>query len=101
VWDFLSSSWGGSNCLRKNTLTVVLPLLLRKDLGTLLRMLRLWAVVLSANLVGTFLFVLAIGRSSVFDAHAYQCLAEIAMSHTGRRRVWDGADARDYCWLAG
>jgi formate-nitrite transporter family protein len=67
----------------ENTLTVVLPLLLRKDLTTLLRMLRLWAVVLTANLVGTFLFALAIGRSSVFDAHTYQCLAEIGTSRMG------------------
>jgi formate/nitrite transporter FocA (FNT family) len=83
VWDFLSSSWGGSNCLRKNTLTVVLPLLLRKDLGTWLRMLRLWAVVLSANLEGTFLFALAIGRSSVSMRTHINLWTEIGTSHMG------------------
>src|ERR1700688_489287 len=44
----------------ENTLTVVLPLLLRKDLTTLLRMLRLWGVVIGGNLVRTFLFALCI-----------------------------------------
>lgn len=80
---FLVVILGRQQLFTENTLTVVLPLLLRKDLATLLRMLRLWAVVLSANLVGTFLFALAIGRSSVFDAHTYQCLAEIGASHIG------------------
>jgi len=80
---FLIVILGRQQLFTENTLTVVLPLLLRRDRATLLRMLRLWAVVLSANLVGTFLFALAIGRSSVFDAHTYQCLAEIGMSHMG------------------
>jgi hypothetical protein len=53
----------------ENTLTVVLPLLLRKDLSTLLPMLRLWGVVLAANLVGTFLFALYIEKIDVFDVH--------------------------------
>ena len=80
---FLIVILGRQQLFTENTLTVVLPLLLRRDRATLLRMLRLWAVVLSANLVGTFLFALAIGRSSVFDAHTYQCLAEIGTSHMG------------------
>jgi formate/nitrite transporter FocA (FNT family) len=42
---------------------------LRKDLSTLLPMLRLWGVVLAANLVGTFLFALYIGKIDVFDVH--------------------------------
>jgi formate-nitrite transporter family protein len=80
---FLIVILGRQQLFTENTLTVVLPLLLRKDLSTLMRMLRLWAVVLSANLVGTFLFALAIGRSSVFDAHTYQCLAQIGSEHLG------------------
>jgi formate-nitrite transporter family protein len=80
---FLIVILGRQQLFTENTLTVVLPLLLRRDRATLLRMLRLWAVVLSANLVGTFLFALAIGRSSVFDAHTYRCLAEIGTSHLG------------------
>lgn len=80
---FLIVILGRQQLFTENTLTVVLPLLLRKDLSTLLRMLRLWAVVLSVNLVGTFLFGLAIGRSGVFDAHTYECLAQIGSDHLG------------------
>jgi formate/nitrite transporter FocA (FNT family) len=80
---FLIVILGRQQLFTENTLTVVLPLLLRKDLSTLLRMLRLWAVVLGANLVGTFLFALCIGKIGVFDAHAQQCLAEIGATHIG------------------
>jgi formate/nitrite transporter FocA (FNT family) len=58
-------------------------LLIRKDLSTLLRMLRLWAVVLSANLMGTFLFALCVGKTALFDAHTRQCLTEIGLAHLG------------------
>src|SRR3954470_11899000 len=44
---FLIIILGRQQLFTENTLTVVLPLLARKNLLTLLRMLRLWAVVLS------------------------------------------------------
>ncbi len=78
---FLIVILGRQQLFTENTLTVVLPLLLRKDLETLLRMLRLWAVVLAGNLVGTFLFALCIGRVGLFDAHTQQCLTEIGSAH--------------------
>jgi formate/nitrite transporter FocA (FNT family) len=80
---FLIVILGRQQLFTENTLTVVLPLLLRKDLSTLLRMLRLWAVVLTANLVGTFLFALCIGKISLFDAHTQRSLAEIGAAHIG------------------
>ncbi|MGA8430129.1 MAG: formate/nitrite transporter family protein [Candidatus Sulfotelmatobacter sp.] len=80
---FLIVVLGRQQLFTENTLTVVLPLLIRKDLATLLRMLRLWAVVLGANLVGTFLFALCVGKIHIFDAHTQQCLAEIGSEHIG------------------
>ncbi len=80
---FLIVILGRQQLFTENTLTVVLPLLLRKDSATLLRVLRLWGVVLSANLVGTFLFALCIGRTKIFDAHTQQCLAAIGAAHEG------------------
>ncbi len=80
---FLIVVLGRQQLFTENTLTVVLPLLIRKDLATLLRMLRLWAVVLAANLVGTFLFALCVGKIHIFDAHTQQCLAEIGSEHIG------------------
>ena len=52
---FLIVILGRQQLFTENTLTVILPLLVRKDAATLLRVLRLWGTVLSANLVGTFL----------------------------------------------
>jgi formate/nitrite transporter FocA (FNT family) len=46
-------------------------------------MLRLWVVVLSANLVGTFLFALCLGKITIFDAHTQQCLTDIGLAHLG------------------
>jgi formate/nitrite transporter FocA (FNT family) len=80
---FLIVILGRQQLFTENTLTVVLPLLLRKDLSTLLRMVRLWVVVLGANLVGTFLFALCIGKIGIFDAHTQQCLTEIGAAHMG------------------
>src|ERR1700684_987673 len=74
---------GRQQLFTENTLTVVLPLLVRKDLSTLLRMLRLWAVVLSANLVGTFLFALCLAKIAVVDARTQQCLIDLGRSHFG------------------
>jgi formate-nitrite transporter family protein len=80
---FLIVILGRQQLFTENTLTVVLPLLLKKNLATLLRMLRLWAVVLTANLVGTFLFALCIGKSHLFDAHTQQTLTDIGTAHLG------------------
>ena len=80
---FLIVILGRQQLFTENTLTVVLPLLVRKDLSTLLRMLRLWAVVLTANLVGTFLFALCIGKIHIFDAHTQETLTGIGVAHLG------------------
>jgi len=80
---FLIVVLGRQQFFTENTLTVVLPLLLRKDLPTLLRVLRLWTVVLTANLVGTFLFALCLGRMAIFDSHVQACLVEIGAAHLG------------------
>ena len=80
---FLIVILGRQQLFTENTLTVVLPLLVKKDLSTLLRMLRLWAVVLTANLVGTFLFALCIGKLHIFDAHTQETLTSIGVAHLG------------------
>jgi formate-nitrite transporter family protein len=80
---FLIVILGRQQLFTENTLTVVLPLLLRKDLSTLLRMLRLWGVVLGGNLVGTLLFALCIGKIGLFDAHTQLCLTQIGLAHLG------------------
>ena len=80
---FLIVILGRQQLFTENTLTVVLPLLIRKDSATLLRMLRLWAVVLASNLVGTFLFALCLGKIGIFNAHIEQSLSQIGIAHVG------------------
>jgi len=80
---FLIVILGRQQLFTENTLTVVLPLLVHKNLSTLLRMLRLWGVVLAANLLGTFLFALCIGNIHLFNRPIQQSLAEIAAAHLG------------------
>jgi len=94
---FLIVILGRQQLFTENTLTVVLPLLVRKDLSTLLRMLRLWAVVLSANLVGTFLFALCLAKIAVVDARTQQCLIDLGKAFW--IEFWHRAGARPLCRL--
>jgi len=83
---FLIVVLGRQQLFTENTLTVILPLLARKDLVTLLRVLRLWGVVLSANLanlVGTFLLALCLSRIVLFDAPTQAVLLAIGREDFG------------------
>ena len=80
---FLIVILGRQQLYAESTLTVILPLLLRKDLATSLRVLRLWGVVLSANLAGTFLFALCLARIMLFDTHTQAVLMDIGKAHFG------------------
>jgi formate/nitrite transporter FocA (FNT family) len=80
---FLIVILGRQQLFTENTLTVVLPFLLRKNLSTFLQMLRLWTIVLAANLMGTFLFALCIAKIALLDAATQKCLTEIGMAHFG------------------
>ena len=76
---------GRQQLFTENTLTPVLPLLLRRDRKTFGNMMRLWGVVLAANLVGAFLVALAITKTDVFPSHvhdAFRHLGHAAMSHS-------------------
>jgi formate/nitrite transporter FocA (FNT family) len=64
---FLIVVLGRQQLFTENTLTVILPLLILKDGGTLRNVARLWTVVLLANLLGAFLFALVIAKTTMFD----------------------------------
>jgi len=78
---FLIVVLGRQQLFTENTVTVVLPVLLGRNVATFLRMLRLWGIVLGVNLVGTFTFALCFGKIMMFDAHTQQCLSEIGKAH--------------------
>ena len=70
---------GRQQLFTESTLTAVLPVLTQRSLAALARMLRLWAVVLAANIVGTFVFAWVISVPDVFHGEVEQALSGIAL----------------------
>ncbi len=58
---------GRQQLFTENTLTGVIPVLTRRDRASLLALLRLWAVVLLANLIGAGLFAALAAGAPVFE----------------------------------
>lgn len=75
---FLIVVLGRQQLYTETTLTAILPLLSKRDINTALGVLRLWGIVLLANLVGTYLFALCIGRTTLFSPHIQQVLVEVS-----------------------
>jgi formate-nitrite transporter family protein len=50
----------------ENTLTAIIPLLAKRDIQTFARVIRLWTVVLLANLAGAHLFAWVVGTTPMF-----------------------------------
>lgn len=74
---------GRQQLFTENTLTPILPLLHRKNLATLARVLRLWAVVLVANLAGALVIAWVLGNTEAFRPEVRQALREIAQESAG------------------
>jgi formate/nitrite transporter FocA (FNT family) len=74
---FLVVVLGRQQLFTENTLTPVLPLLHNRDATTLMRLLRLWAIVLVANVAGTILFAFAVAHSGIFEPARMQAFAVI------------------------
>jgi formate/nitrite transporter FocA (FNT family) len=81
---FLIVVLGRQQLFTENTLTVILPLLVKKNLKVGLQVLRLWATVLAANLAGTFLFALVVARTTMFSPATHAAMAGIAVDHLGQ-----------------
>ena len=58
---------GRQQLFTESTLTAVLPVFTKRTVGSILRMLRLWGVVLLANLVGTFAFAWLLTVPDLFN----------------------------------
>ena len=74
---FLIVVLGRQQLFTENTLTAILPLLARKNLSTLMRVARLWAVVLATNLIGALVFAWVVGNTSVFGADVHRAFTDI------------------------
>lgn len=80
---FLVIVLGRQQLFTENTLTAILPLMQHRNSQTLMRVLQLWTVVLSANLLGTCLFAACVAKIALFDPAVVRALTEIGAAHTG------------------
>ena len=80
---FLFVVIGRSELFTENTLEPVIPLLHRRDGATLLKMLRLWGVLLLGNMAGALIFALVLARTHVVDESLRPALAHVAEQATG------------------
>jgi formate/nitrite transporter FocA (FNT family) len=75
---FLVVVLGRQQLFTENTLTVVLPVLHDRTRGHLPRMIRLWAIVLAANLAGALAIAWTLGHTAVFDPSLQETFRHIA-----------------------
>lgn len=83
-FGFLIVILGRQQLFTENTLTVILPFLLKKNLATLANIARLWIVVLLANLAGALAFAMVMARTTAVSPGAREAmrhLGEEAMKH--------------------
>jgi formate/nitrite transporter FocA (FNT family) len=74
---FLLVILGRQQLFTENTLTPVLPVLAKRDIGTGLQMLRLWVIVLTFNIVGAACVAWVLGHTDAFDAETRHAFARL------------------------
>ncbi len=75
---FLIVIIGRQQLFTENTLTAIIPLLTRRNKSTLIRVLKLWAVVLTANLVGAHIFAWVVGNTPMFRPIVQNAMLSLA-----------------------
>ena len=97
---------GRQQLFTESTLTAVLPVLAKRDLDTLWKTIKLWNVVLAANLLGTWIFAVALAYGHPLPADAGPALRELATAtlgdsfwHTLLRAVFAGWLIALMVWL--
>jgi formate-nitrite transporter family protein len=76
---------GRQQLFTESTLTAMLPLFVHRNLKTLVGVMRLWGIVLLANLIGTTVVARLLSLPGVFDPDTYE-----AMRHIGIEIVHSG-----------
>lgn len=75
---FLLVIIGRQQLFTENTLTAIIPLLTRRSLPSLLSVMRLWSIVLAANLVGAHLFAWVVGNTPMFQPKIQAAMLALA-----------------------
>jgi formate/nitrite transporter FocA (FNT family) len=76
---FLIVIIGRQQLFTENTLTAIIPLLARRNLITFIAVLRLWAVVLAANLAGAHIFAWVVSNTPMFSPEIQNSMRELAI----------------------
>lgn len=74
---FLIVILGQQQLFTENTLTAVLPVIKRKKLRWFYAMMRLWLIVLAANIVGCMIFAATIAYTPMFGPDVHKSIVEI------------------------
>jgi formate/nitrite transporter FocA (FNT family) len=77
---FLLTIVGRQQLFTENTLTAIIPLLARRNLTTLVGVLRLWAIVLTANLAGAHLFAWTMANTQAVGGPVRDALDAVAIN---------------------
>jgi formate/nitrite transporter FocA (FNT family) len=80
---FVITILGKQQLFTETTLTAMLPLLLRPRWRTLIALMRMWAIVLAANVVGTIIVAGLLSRRDLFDTSTTEALSTISASAFG------------------
>jgi formate/nitrite transporter FocA (FNT family) len=80
---FLVVILGRQALFTESTLTAVLPVLVRRNFKTLRATLRFWAIVLTCNLLGTYIFAALVSIPGVFKPDVQASLESIATEAVG------------------
>ncbi len=80
---FLIVVLGRQQLFTENTLTPILPLLHNRDANTLFKVLRLWTLVLAANIAATWAFAFVLAHSAIFTADVQKAFGELGARALG------------------
>ena len=80
---FLIVVLGRQQLFTENTLTPILPLLRHRDGRTFARVLRLWALVLAANIAATWVIAAVLAHTEVFGPEVKTAFSEISRHSLG------------------
>jgi formate/nitrite transporter FocA (FNT family) len=75
---------GRQQLFTENTLTPMLPLLAHRRLKELLNVLRLWSIILAANLLGTFVIAWALVAVPIIPEETREAILAVAQDSIGR-----------------
>jgi formate-nitrite transporter family protein len=75
---FLVVVLGRQQLFTENTLTPILPLLHHRDLGTLIKVLKLWGLVLASNIAGTWAIGYGLAHTTIFEPKVTDAFLELS-----------------------